>query len=195
VALSEAEIRQLAKDAGFHFATQLDTAVGIAFAESGGNPNAHNTKGRDDSYGLWQINMKGALGPQRRKRFGITSDAQLFDPLTNARAAHKVYLDSGWKAWTTYRNGDYITALDLHRKAPHLPGPPNINVPNPVAGIADVGTSIKQSVNTIGENMLRVGYSLIGVLLAATLLLAGIAILIVNSGGHKKIIALGKKVM
>jgi hypothetical protein len=41
-------------------------AVAIALAESGGNPAAHNPVPPDDSWGLWQINMRGHLGPVRR---------------------------------------------------------------------------------------------------------------------------------
>src|SRR3954469_24569881 len=85
----------------------VDTAnmIGIMYAESGGDPTKYNGKDRDSSYGLWQINMKGDLGPDRRKKFGIASNDALFNPSTNAKAAHIVYKESGLSAWTTYTSG------------------------------------------------------------------------------------------
>lgn len=85
-------------------------AAAIALAESGGNPAAHNGNSGtgDDSWGLWQINMIGSLGPARRSQFGLSSNAQLADPGTNARAA--VAISQGGKnftPWTTYTSGAY----------------------------------------------------------------------------------------
>jgi hypothetical protein len=88
-------------------------AAAIAMAESGGNPNAHNAKPPDDSYGLWQINMLGSMGPSRRAQFGLSSNTQLFDPATNARAA--VAISGGGKsfaAWSTFGNGAYRQFLN-----------------------------------------------------------------------------------
>jgi hypothetical protein len=63
-------------------------AGAVGWVESKGVATAHNTNAAtgDDSYGYWQINMLGAMGPERRKQFGISSNDQLFDPDTNARA-------------------------------------------------------------------------------------------------------------
>lgn len=84
------------------------TAAAIALAESGGNPRAYNPVPPDNSYGLWQVNMIGGLGPQRRRQFGLDSNDQLFDPWTNARAMAAI---SGggrnWGPWSTYTSGAY----------------------------------------------------------------------------------------
>jgi hypothetical protein len=79
----------------------------IAMAESGGNPGAHNPVPPDNSYGLWQINMLGAMGPARRREFGITSNEALYNPAINARAAAKILKSQGLAAWSTYTNGAY----------------------------------------------------------------------------------------
>lgn len=83
-------------------------AAAIAQAESSGNPYAHNPVPPDDSYGLWQINMLGRLGPERRAQFGISSNAALYDPAVNARA---MYAISGgcnnWRPWSTFTSGAY----------------------------------------------------------------------------------------
>lgn len=40
------------------------------------------------SIGLWQINMVGTIGEERKRALGITDATQLKDPYTNARAAY-----------------------------------------------------------------------------------------------------------
>lgn len=86
-------------------------AVAIALAESGGDPEAHNPVPPDDSWGLWQINMRGALGPDRRAKLGLTRNAELTDPATNARAAALIKRESGWGAWSTYLHSDHVRFL------------------------------------------------------------------------------------
>jgi hypothetical protein len=86
----------------------IPTMAAIGQAESSGNPNAYNPRGRDNSYGLWQINMLGKLGPERRAQLGISSNEALYDPLTNARAARMLAASKGGlNNWTTYTSGDY----------------------------------------------------------------------------------------
>lgn len=104
--LSASEIASVAKAAGL--ATDVDIAVAIALAESGGNTQAHNALPPDDSYGLWQINMLGSMGPQRRRQLGISRNSDLYDPATNARAM--MMISNGgknWRPWTTYTRGTY----------------------------------------------------------------------------------------
>jgi hypothetical protein len=103
--LTQAQIAVYAAAAG---AANPQLAAAVAMAESGGNANAHNALPPDDSYGLWQINMRGTLGPDRRKKLGITSNSQLYDPATNARAM--VMISSGgtnFTPWSTYTSGAY----------------------------------------------------------------------------------------
>lgn len=83
------------------------TMSAIAMAESGGNPRAHNAVPPDNSYGLWQINMFGNMGPGRRAQYGISSNEQLYDPAVNARAAAKILAGQGLGAWSTYTSGAY----------------------------------------------------------------------------------------
>lgn len=97
----------------------LVTAVAIAWAESGGETSAHNAIWPDDSYGLWQINMRGSLGPARRRQFGLKADVELLDPQTNANAAHAIWLGNGrsFKAWSTYTNRKYVSNVPAARRA------------------------------------------------------------------------------
>ena len=86
-----ANLVKILYDAGFR-GKNLQIAYGIAMRESGGRADAYNPKREtgDDSYGLFQINMLGDMGPSRRKFFGIDSNEALLDPVVNAAAAFKL---------------------------------------------------------------------------------------------------------
>jgi hypothetical protein len=71
----------------------------ITWRESRCTPGAYNGKGRDRSYGLMQINTKGALWGELQRRCKLTSRDQLFTPAVNLACAYKLYLAYGWKPW------------------------------------------------------------------------------------------------
>jgi hypothetical protein len=110
------ELENLARQSGF---TPEESRImaAIALAESSGRTDALNSNRTtgDLSYGLWQINMLGDLGPTRRLQFGITDNEALYDPNTNARAAFLVYRErqtitssgDGFTAWSVYNNERY----------------------------------------------------------------------------------------
>lgn len=95
------------------------TLTAVARGESGWRNDAHNPNAGtgDNSYGLWQINMLGTMGANRRKQFGISSNEQLFDPRVNARAALAILRSQGWKAWTVYTKGIYRQYLPAAQAA------------------------------------------------------------------------------
>jgi hypothetical protein len=93
-------------------------AVAIAMAESSGNPNAHNPTPPDNSYGFWQINMLGGMGPERRAALGISSNEELFNPSVNARAMMMISANgTNWRPWSTFTNGAYRQYMDAARAA------------------------------------------------------------------------------
>lgn len=115
--LTAEQIARHAYAAGFR-GQGLTTAVAVALAESGGRTTAHNATPPDDSYGLWQINMLGALGPERRAQYHLKSDDALFDADTNARVANRISGDGhDFTPWSTYTNGAYRDHLTAARKA------------------------------------------------------------------------------
>jgi hypothetical protein len=115
--LNAEEIAQYAYRAGFR-GQGLTTAVAVALAESSGNTRAHNDTPPDNSYGLWQINMLGALGPERRRQYDLDSNSELFNPAVNARVANSISSDGkDWGPWSTYTNGMYKQHLDKARRA------------------------------------------------------------------------------
>ncbi len=112
--LSPNQIAQVAKQAGFP-EDKIPLMVAIAMAESGGDSDAHNPRYPDNSFGLWQINMLDApgyqLGAERRKKYGLSSNEQLKDPLTNAKAALDILNSQGLGAWSVYTSGAYKNHL------------------------------------------------------------------------------------
>lgn len=94
-------------------------AAAVAMAESGGNPLAHNPNAQtgDNSYGLWQVNMLGGMGPERRKEFGLRANEELFDPDVNARAAKQIRDSQGFGAWSVYKSGKYLDYLPQAKAA------------------------------------------------------------------------------
>ena len=101
---TETDLVLLAKAQGLT-PEQARMAGAIGWLESKGDPNAHNTNAStgDNSYGYWQINMLGAMGPQRRVLFGISNNDQLFDPQTNAKAMRILSANGqDFSPWSTY---------------------------------------------------------------------------------------------
>jgi hypothetical protein len=114
--LSPAQIAEYAHQAGFR-GQDLTVAVAVAMAESAGNTRAHNAVPPDNSYGLWQINMIGSLGPARRDQFDLDSNRELFDPAENAKAAWAISgHGESFRPWTTYTSGAYKKFLDDARR-------------------------------------------------------------------------------
>lgn len=94
-------LKSLLYKAGFR-GQALRTAWAVAMKESTGRPTAYNGNKStgDKSYGIFQINMIGDLGPARRELFGLDSNKELFDPLTNAEAAY--YMTNGGEDWSSW---------------------------------------------------------------------------------------------
>jgi hypothetical protein len=102
-----ASLEEILRSVGFS-GDGLRTAMAVALAESGGNSGAENFKGKDLSYGLFQINMLGGMGPERRKKYGLSSNEDLYDPYINARVAFgESNGGRNWRKWTTYTSGKY----------------------------------------------------------------------------------------
>lgn len=194
--LTAAQIKGYAKDAGFA-GDDLDIAVAVALAESGGRTDAYNGKGRDRSYGLWQINMYGNMGPARQREFGLASFDDLKQPDVNAKAAYKIWKSQGWqRGWTTYSSGAYKTHLDAAKATSGTAPRDGIEDKisdaagklNPVAGVGE-------AINSFGSTIFKGVTNVAGVGIAIALLLAGIALLIVSSKGAQKAVSVAANVV
>jgi len=115
--LEPLELKHLLSSVGFE-GDQLKQAWAVAMKESTGRPMAHNQNSNtgDNSYGLFQINMIGKLGPARLGYYGLSNNEELFDPLTNARIAY--IMSEGGKNWSPW-NGMTKSTLRWIEKFPN----------------------------------------------------------------------------
>jgi hypothetical protein len=107
--LTDKQLIELLGAVGFK-GKALRSACAIAKAESNGRPLAFNgnLKTGDSSYGMFQINMIGELGPDRRDKFDLSSNAELFNPVTNAQIAlHMTKSGKDWSSWSSLNGKRY----------------------------------------------------------------------------------------
>jgi hypothetical protein len=105
--LTDKELKELLKSVGFE-GKGLRMAWAVAKKESNGRPMAYNgnRKTGDSSYGIFQINMLGNLGDDRKEKFDLRSNVLLFDPVINAEITY--YMTQGgnnWSSWSSMKNG------------------------------------------------------------------------------------------
>ena len=86
----------------------------VGMAESSGQSGVVNGT---PAYGLWQINMAGAMGPDRLRRYQLRNANDLKDPETNARVAASMLKSDGWTAWQAYTDGRYRQYLADAKRA------------------------------------------------------------------------------
>jgi hypothetical protein len=111
VTLSDSDLVDLLRAVGFE-GKALKVAYAVAKKESNGRPLAHNgnVNTGDNSYGIFQINMLGSLGEDRREKFQLKTNKDLLEPVTNAKIAY--HMSNGgedWSAWKVYlgqKNGE-----------------------------------------------------------------------------------------
>lgn len=85
----------------------LRYAWAIAMKESHGNPLSHNgnRKTGDNSFGLFQVNMINSLGQDRRDKFSLEYNAQLLNPVVNAKIAYFMSAKGkDWRSWKGVHN-------------------------------------------------------------------------------------------
>jgi hypothetical protein len=100
--LTDQELVELLSAVGFE-GHDLKEAWAIAKKESNGRPLAHNgnIKTGDNSYGVFQVNMIGELGVDRREQFGLKSNSDLLNPVVNAQIAY--HMSKGGENWTAWK--------------------------------------------------------------------------------------------
>ncbi len=115
--LTDSQLVELLKAVGFE-GKALRTACAIAKAESNGRPFAFNgnKKTGDNSYGIFQINMLGELGPNRREKFELDSNAELLNPVVNAQIA--LHMTKGGKDWSSWSSINGTRYKEWYNKYP-----------------------------------------------------------------------------
>lgn len=187
--LSASDIKGYAKAAGFS-GKDLDIAVAVALAESGGNTKAHNDKPPDDSYGLWQINMLGKMGRDRQKEFKLASYSDLYDPDRNAKAAYSIWKSQGWaKGWTTYSNGKYLQFMDKSVTAQ-----PSDKTDDDAIDLNPVD-NVTSAINSFSSTIFKSVTNMAGIGIAVALLVLGVVLLVVSSKGAQKAVGIAANVV
>ena len=99
--LTDTQLVELLSAVGFK-GKDLQEAWAVAKKESNGRPLAHNpnTETGDNSWGMFQINMIGELGEDRREKFGLENNAELLNPVVNASIAY--YMSRGGEDWSSW---------------------------------------------------------------------------------------------
>ena len=102
--LTDIELVWLLEAVGFE-GQDLKEAWAIAKKESNGRPLAFNGSKLtgDNSYGIFQINMIDSLGEDRRTKFDLNHNADLFNPVKNAQIA--MHMSNGGSDWTSWHIG------------------------------------------------------------------------------------------
>lgn len=159
--LSQSDLYSLARSTGLS-ETKAKTAAAIGMAESSGNPNVVNSV---PCVGIWQINMAGALGVQRRAHFHLSSINDLKNPQKNAAAMYSISVHgTNWTPWETYTNGAYMkyfnnpvkgeSILDVLKNWNPLNGTPAAalgTTANNLAGVTDTPTELASIAGTFGN--------------------------------------------
>lgn len=181
--LSPAQIAQYAAAAGFSGA-DLVTAVAIALAESGGNPNDYNSEPQDVPGRYGRISVNDGLGSQGLWQIYLAAHPEfagenLLDPQTNANAAYSIYAVAGnnFTPWSTYTSGEYgmfETPAMLAQVQPSFPSAPLPGAPAPLTLDAATGQPVNLPVATASLAPLPPGPSFGTVLLWGALGLAAL---------------------
>lgn len=123
--LNSDQLHNLLAAVGFE-GESLRIAWAIAMRESNGRPRAFNGNKStgDHSYGVFQINMIGQLGADRRAKYGLSSNEDLFDPVTNAQIVFKMTAGGeNWGSWNlgpnAYKGGNSPAYERWYREYPY----------------------------------------------------------------------------
>lgn len=99
--LSDIELKDILVEAGFN-GEALKMAWAVAMQESTGKPYAINNS--SNCYGLFQINMTGSMGTDRREKYNIQNNIDLFNPLINAKVAYEMSnKGTDWSSWVNHK--------------------------------------------------------------------------------------------
>lgn len=111
---TDEELAQLLYAVGFE-GRALKVAWAVVKKESNGRPLAFNGNKRtgDSSYGIFQINMIGGLGVDRREKYDLRTNTELFNPVVNAEIAF--HMSNQGENWTSWKVGGGYNGVDQER--------------------------------------------------------------------------------
>jgi LysM repeat protein len=150
--LNDQQIAQFVVQGGF---IGEDRAIGVAvvLAESRGVTDARGDAGLQTSIwgpsiGLFQIrSLKAEVGTG-----GVRDELANLDPATNARHAHRIFLDAGsrWTPWSTFNHGSHLQFMNRARRALNGAGPAVHTAPDGTVHIVRSGDTLSGIARTHG---------------------------------------------
>ena len=111
---TDEQLAQLLYAVGFE-GRALKVAWAVVKKESNGRPLAFNgnTRTGDSSYGIFQINMIGGLGVDRREKYDLKTNTELFNPVVNAEIAF--HMSNQGEDWSSWKVGSGYNGVDQER--------------------------------------------------------------------------------
>ena len=111
---TDEQLAQLLYAVGFE-GRALKVAWAVVKKESNGRPLAFNgnTRTGDSSYGIFQINMIGGLGVDRREKYDLRTNTELFNPVVNAEIAF--HMSNQGEDWSSWKVGSGYNGVDQER--------------------------------------------------------------------------------
>lgn len=111
---TDEQLAQLLYAVGFE-GKALKVAWAVVKKESNGRPLAFNGNSRtgDSSYGIFQINMIGGLGVDRREKYDLRTNTELFNPVVNAEIAF--HMSNQGEDWSSWKVGSGYNGVDQER--------------------------------------------------------------------------------
>ena len=111
---TDEQLAQLLYAVGFE-GRALKVAWAVVKKESNGRPLAFNgnTRTGDSSYGIFQINMIGGLGVERREKYDLRTNTELFNPVVNAEIAF--HMSNQGEDWSSWKVGSGYNGVDQER--------------------------------------------------------------------------------
>ncbi len=153
--LSPAQIATYTYQAGFR-GTDFVRSIAVVLAESGGNTNARNTTGGNDSRGLMQINVGPRANPQYASR-------NLYDPAVNVATGKELQSSKGWTPWISSAGGQALyMPVAIQTAATFGPGIAGATagqqaVQSGTGAIKDVAKSATSGLTDLGQAASKVG--------------------------------------
>lgn len=118
--LTHLELARLVHKHGVRGDENIATAIAVSCGEAQRYSEAINIndKTHDESYGLWQINMRAGLRAERLEKYNLTAATQLYNPDVNAMVMVDMSAKgTNFKPWGAYTDGKYKANLPAARAA------------------------------------------------------------------------------
>ena len=143
--LSNHQILDLAYEVGWRKAGDLERALAVVLAESGGKTDVTSYTGC--CHGLFQINTNSTT----------KTKAELYDAKTNAQEAFRLWSSRGWQPWVSSRGGQLLRGPEARLSASTWQASPGVGSQGVGGAIGEAGKAatgaVTGAVPGVGETV------------------------------------------